>query len=158
MDKHQTPYGGYSLGCYEEYPRLSQETIAFACDIRRDGKIIGQAHNDGHGGCNSYSFEDMPERTAFFAYALCWTHETGQEFAGIEDDAQFINRLAIVAQMNRRRAVMFVLDGDDFWNEGTYHEITSKIPCEAAIAHLRTQMSDQHPRLWSKERGDFVAV
>lgn len=32
------------------YPRLSQETIAFNADLYLDGKKVGRAENDGHGG------------------------------------------------------------------------------------------------------------
>ena len=31
--------------------RLSQETTAFAADVWVDGKKVGHAENDGHGGC-----------------------------------------------------------------------------------------------------------
>jgi len=34
--------------------RLSEETPAFAADVYVDGKKVGEARNDGHGGCNAY--------------------------------------------------------------------------------------------------------
>jgi hypothetical protein len=47
--------------------RLSQETTAFAADVWVDGKKVGYAKNDGHGG-NTMVHLDPSVRTAVEAY------------------------------------------------------------------------------------------
>lgn len=32
---------------------MSEETLCFEADVFFDGKLVGRAHNDGHGGCTS---------------------------------------------------------------------------------------------------------
>ncbi len=38
--------------------RLHQETLNFVCDVYYDGKKVGYAHNDGHGGCTFVNSEN----------------------------------------------------------------------------------------------------
>jgi hypothetical protein len=46
------------------YPRMSQETTAFNADVYVDEVKVGEASNEGQGGCNMYNWKD---------------HETGQK-------------------------------------------------------------------------------
>lgn len=39
---------------FEHYPRMSEETNAFAADIMVNGKVVGYCRNEGRGGCASY--------------------------------------------------------------------------------------------------------
>lgn len=40
-----------TLKRFKDYPRMSQETVAFNSDIAYEGVTVGTAENDGHGGC-----------------------------------------------------------------------------------------------------------
>lgn len=41
-----------SLKGFKEYPKMSEETLAFSADIAYKGKVVGAVKNDGRGGCN----------------------------------------------------------------------------------------------------------
>lgn len=51
------------------YPRMSEETTAFNADLWIDGKKVGTAENDGHGGSNLLRFDDRKVEQAFYAWA-----------------------------------------------------------------------------------------
>lgn len=43
---------------FKHYKRLSEETLCFDSNITLDGKKVGFARNDGHGGCTDITFTD----------------------------------------------------------------------------------------------------
>lgn len=49
--------------------RLSEETSAFAADVWIDGKNVGYAKNDGHGGCTIVQINPLELREKVEAYA-----------------------------------------------------------------------------------------
>jgi hypothetical protein len=44
------------------YERMSEETNAFTADIFVNGKNVGYAKNDGHGGCTDYHHNSAKDR------------------------------------------------------------------------------------------------
>lgn len=44
------------------YERMSEETNAFTADIFINGKNVGYAKNDGHGGCTDYHANSVEDR------------------------------------------------------------------------------------------------
>ena len=51
----QTSMDGYEVRNYKEYPRLSQETIAYNADIFLNGVKVACADNRGNGGCDCFT-------------------------------------------------------------------------------------------------------
>ena len=49
---------------------MSDETDCFVADIWIDGKKVGEAKNDGHGGCNMYSSRSVEQRLNELARTL----------------------------------------------------------------------------------------
>lgn len=47
-----------TLKRFKDYPRMSEETIAFNSDILYEGVTVGTAKNDGHGGCTFVRLND----------------------------------------------------------------------------------------------------
>ena len=47
-----------TLKRFKDYPRMSQETVAFNSDIAYEGVTVGTAENDGHGGCTFVHLND----------------------------------------------------------------------------------------------------
>lgn len=47
---------------------MSRETTCFQADLWIDGKKAADIHNDGHGGCNFYHFQDKDLEQRFFAH------------------------------------------------------------------------------------------
>jgi hypothetical protein len=39
-----------TISKFKHFPAFSEETVAFTCDVLMDGKKIGHAKNEGHGG------------------------------------------------------------------------------------------------------------
>lgn len=67
---------GYEVRRYQEYPRMSEETIAFNADIYFQGKKFAEAENSGHGGqTNVYGNNEMVE--AFQKATDDWERECG---------------------------------------------------------------------------------
>jgi hypothetical protein len=69
------------------YPRLSEETTAFNADLWVDGKKVGYAKNDGHGGATFVNWTVLPARRDEIEAALKprvpaeYTFTTGVEWA-----------------------------------------------------------------------------
>lgn len=49
--------------------RLSRETLCFSCDLVVNGKKVGEAYNEGHGGCNGYNIADHATEMALYEWA-----------------------------------------------------------------------------------------
>ena len=64
---------------YKEYPKLSDETTAYSTDITLDGKVIGNAENDGKGGCDRISISPL-YRSEWFGVTQEYAKETGEDF------------------------------------------------------------------------------
>ena len=44
---------------FKHFKSMSEETMCFSSNITLDGKKIGYAKNDGHGGCTDIHFDDV---------------------------------------------------------------------------------------------------
>lgn len=64
------------------YPRLSQETTAFAADLWIDGAKVGHARNDGRGGMSFVDWCVPPARRAEIEIALKALVPTEYQFTG----------------------------------------------------------------------------
>lgn len=45
---------GIELKKVKVYPAMSEETVAFSCEVYKDGKLLADVSNDGKGGCNRW--------------------------------------------------------------------------------------------------------
>lgn len=52
----------------------SEETDCYTASLYLNGKRIGTAKNDGHGGCDFYDFTTPANKAAFEAYAEEWAN------------------------------------------------------------------------------------
>ena len=59
------PDNPFALKGMKEYPKMSEETIAFTADLTYKGKVVASCKNDGHGGSNMvYWCYNKPEGKA----------------------------------------------------------------------------------------------
>ena len=79
----------YDVKSYKEHAALSQETTAFSANITFDGKVVLQATNDGHGGCNMY-YPTTKSGPDFHADVKRWAEENGHPDA-FEPEDQWID-------------------------------------------------------------------
>lgn len=89
-----TVIGRVDIRHAQAFDALSEETLAFSADVYVDGRLVGQARNDGHGGCNSYSFVSRYFQMEFDAEMKAWGARHGITF---EPDAAFIHCVAFGA-------------------------------------------------------------
>lgn len=97
----------------KNHPDMSQETPCFSATIYLDGKKIGSVQNNGHGGCNSYYWNDHTAAKRLTAWAD--QQPTEFEFEKLDqiiDD--LMNKQEILAQLKRwvKKDTMFRLKGD----------------------------------------------
>jgi len=78
--------------------RLSQETIAFAADVWVNGKKVGHAENDGHGG-NTLVHLDPAIRAAVEAYGK---KSIPAEFSASTNGTEWIVDQLVEAEMKKR--------------------------------------------------------
>ena len=97
----------------------SEETLCFEANIYVDGKKIGVAYNEGHGGCNGYHFTDKAAGKAFHAYCESIPSTYGIPSHPMADADELIDRLVNEFESNKdfkrwcRTKVCFRLTGDD---------------------------------------------
>lgn len=161
--------GGYSLVSVKEAG--GEETVRFTAYIAKDGKKIMQVSNDGVGGCHRYDppvgfkteaaaakgyAEFRAAQATFEEFATQWN--AGNEFAGIEDDDQFVNHLMEVADLNRMRRTVFLLDDEDYFATGA-GRVFKGATYEQTVGALRSPaFAGRNPRVWDKTQSAFVPV
>lgn len=64
---------------YKRVEWASEETDCYTASLYLDGKKIGTARNDGHGGADYHDFDSREGREAFEAYVKEWV-------ASVQDD------------------------------------------------------------------------
>ena len=154
-----TPLGGYALTSHKD--EGGEETPRFTAYITKDGKKVIHVSNDGRGGSHHYrAVSDdwaafRQHEAQFNAFATEWNKDS--EYAGHEDGDDLVYRLIDVAVLNRKRAVFFELDTDDFFNEGTARTLGAGVTYEQTLSHLRAQYGDR-ARIWNKQRCEFLPV
>ena len=126
--------------------------VAFTADILKDGKKVGSVEQGGNGGSNRYFFTDRAEESAFVAF--------GQEqFPGVEGEDMFVERLITAFEFSRKRAVLFVFDGDgDPFETGAVRKAGAGMTFEQVKTALAQQKADRNPRVFDKTVMDFVPV
>ncbi|MBD8059012.1 hypothetical protein IC607_08530 [Cellulomonas sp. JH27-2] len=154
-------YAGYSVSHLREAG--GEETLRFDAFVCLHGQRVMYVYNAGTGGSHVYqpvnedwgTFSDA--LAAFEAYAADWN--AGTEYAGLEDHDQLVNRLVEVATVNRRRTVMFLLDGESFWTSGVARAFRAGVTHAQAVEVLTgPAYAHRSPRIWSRQHGDFVPV
>jgi len=154
-------YGGYAVSHVREAG--GEETLRFDAFVCLHRQKVMHVYNAGTGG--SHVYQPVNERwetfrdalAAFEAYAANWN--AGTRFASLEDRDQFVNRLVEVAALNRRRTVLFLLDGEDFWTSGTARGFRAAVTHAQAVEVLSGPgYAHRNPRVWSRHAGDFVPV
>ncbi len=138
------------------YPRMSEETTAFAAALWVDGTLVGYAKNDGHGGSTFVDWVVSPARRAEIEAALKprvpadYTFVTGVEWAVDEivetkrvekavakNDASFKRRCAKYGTAAARYDVPGKLGKETVWVEYGQGD-------EAAV---KAKMQVKHPNL-----------
>ncbi len=151
------PYGGYNLTKVRRAG--GNETERFEGVLTLDGQPVAHVSNGGEGGSHRWSPlapDGWRAIDAFRTFAAAWN--AGTELAGFEDGDQLVDRLLTVDQMNRMRAVAFVLDGESFWGTGAYVTLRGATREQAPEALRGPLYAHREPRVWSRETGDFVPV
>lgn len=151
MTATTTPLGGYAIKGYRA--NGGQETVAFTATLTRDGKPVASVRNDGTGGCNLFTFQVRDE-------AVRWAALANETFPDqFEPEDRLFERLHLTAQLNRARTVAFIYDGMDPFFGGDYLAFRSNVTLEAAVRFLSGPgHAQKNPRVWVKERSEFVPV
>ncbi len=156
MTQHQhiEPYAGYAVTNLKEAG--GEESSRFEGIVTLHGRRVMHVSNGGEGGSHRYQpvGDDWSAfrhaLAAFERYATEWNH--AGEFAGIEDGDQLINRLAEVYVLNRKRAILFLLDDENFWETGTARAFRTGVTLEQSVQHL------SRPRVHRKESACLVSA
>lgn len=72
---------------FKEFPRMSEETVAFIADLYIDGKKRGAVSNDGHGGANMFDDHAAEREVETFAHTL---PPDESEYGPIDMSADFL--------------------------------------------------------------------
>lgn len=136
---------------------LSEETLAFTCSVYLDGKKVGQARNDGRGGCNRYDIQ-RSDLSDLEEIALEWYREEEGEEAHSRTSAMDMMLSALtmdyedrqMARANGRRNYPVTLhamkgwrpwkdgatpeSGDGWWEEEFYVGLPSEDAIDTAVA------------------------
>lgn len=98
---------------------LSEETTAFSATIYLDGKRVGTASNQGHGGPNFYHFDDPQLEGKLEAWAKTLPEVTYQGIKLTMNLDLVIDEIMTKHEENKRFArackkqTLFLLEGDD---------------------------------------------
>ena len=151
------PYGGYKLSQVRRAG--GDETIRFDAVLCHEGRPLAHVSNGGEGGAHRYQPIDADgwaDLAAFNAYTAGWNAQS--EFAGLGDADQLINRLLMVATLNRARSLPFLLDGEDYWQTGEHSTFRGATAAQVLETLRSPAYAARNPRVWSRGVGDFVAV
>ena len=155
------PYGGYRL---TKVRRMrGREGTAYSGVLAHNGKPIADVIQDGNGGSTLIRFRDGQHGAAAYAFRETVAAHQWSEW---EPEEAFVDRLDTVDQMNRKRTIAFILEGDDFWGTGPDHTrwgVHRQARAGISLAELVRHLSGpgyegKCPRVWVPERGDFVPV
>jgi hypothetical protein len=151
------PYGGYSLSCVKRAG--GDETPRFEAVLVHHDRRIAFVSNGGEGGAHRYSpvvVDGWSDINKFNRFAAAWN--TQSPLAGIADNDQLVNRLLLVDELNRARALPFLLDGEDFWTSGEHEAFRGATAAQTLEALRSTPYAARNPRAWSRVAGDFVSL
>lgn len=163
-------YQGFALKGYKHHKELSEETTAYTATVLCDGKPIGTAKNQGHGGSDFIHLEHayMPRWNKMLA---AWRSEIGD--SDLEVDAAFIAWLhemdveektvakAFKGNESTKRAVVVDTDPETlgettFYNSKTYHYFNG-VTVDLIQQSINKHHGEKAPRRFY-ERHNFVPV
>lgn len=151
------PYGGFRFAGLRQME--GRETAAFSAKLMLDGEEVGVVRNDGNGGCSLVHWKGGYHSAA--AQALAETASTLYPDRVYEPEEELFSRLLTVEEMNRKRKLAIVTDEDDFWQEGTFREMSSPrgTSREDQLRALDTPAARARGvRVWDKTAGDFIPL
>lgn len=95
-----------TLKSIKHHARMSEETNAFEADLYVDGKKVGVAHNDGHGGESSIRITDRAARDAglereIYAWAKTLPKVTSR-YGELEDSIGFYIDRIVAADLEAK--------------------------------------------------------
>lgn len=152
--------GGYAITSYKEVEMGCG--VAFSGTITKDGRKILSVENSGRGGSHLYGgvgsdWAGWREAEAEFeAFAKEWNKDS--DLAGFEDADALVWHLIEVAVLNKKRVVVFLLDDDDWFENGTGHSMKSGVTYEQAYAYIAKMFPGRNARIWNKTVSEFVPV
>lgn len=152
-------YGGWAIKNLRTAG--GQETLRFDAVITRHGTPRLYVYNGGEGGCHMFEpMERGDEGRRAVAELDAWAQHwnTGTELAGVVDIDQFVDRLVAVAELNRMRRVVFLLDDEQYWDDGRAHAVTGIADRGAAIEHIRRQYAGRNARYWNRNTCEWTPV
>lgn len=163
--RSQRDIGGYGLMTYRQAG--GDETVRFEAILTRNGDRIATVANGGTGGCHDYRpvGEDYAAYRAAMsdlaAFATAWNADS--EYAGHDDTDAFVDHLCAIAELNRMRSVVVLLDDDDYFDVGTYRPVPFRGSPEAARAAVLRDLAGpayvtRNPRVWNRATSRFEPV
>jgi hypothetical protein len=147
-------YGGFRLTKVRTF--RGRDGDGFSAVLTENARPVAEVVNEGNGGASFVRFTDGPRSAPAVRFAAA-----GKVLApdAVEPDEDLVWRLVTVEEMNRKRAVAFVFDGDDFWTTGQHRQCPASMKLADAVGHLsRPGFEGRHPQVWDRVRGDFVPV
>jgi hypothetical protein len=137
-----------------------QETRRFDAILTHHGRPAVYVWNGGEGGANRYEPHDRTgvhdDVREFEEFASRWN--AGSEFAGIMDGDALVDRLIEVALLNRSRRVLFLLDKEQFWDDGVHHAVLGISDRTAALDYVRREYPNRNARVWNRNVSDWVPL
>lgn len=125
-----------TLKRFKDYPRMSEETIAFNSDIVFEGITVGTAENDGHGGCTFVHLNDKGRSIPALVEASRLPEGNPESLTDIVDDLVGLAVHAKWVEKQRKRVekqlattVLFNRKGDKDGEFRTYN-LKGKSPAE----------------------------
>lgn len=153
-------FDGYSLICVREIP--APQGVAFDAIVVKDGRKVLHVYQGGEGGSHTYYPVDRNPKafaealSAFEDFARHWNQDS--PFAGQEDADALVWHLLEVATLNKKRSVVFTIDGEDYFETGVARRLGSAVTYEQALAYLRQAYPGRQASIWNKTRSEFVPV
>lgn len=123
---------------------------AFAAELYRDGTLLGRVYNAGRTGGTALSLP-AEEQHRFEETAR---HATGQVYGAVE---VFVRRLLDVADLNRRRTRVVLVDDMDYFTDRKSLSMPSQVPART-LASILSQQGRTNIRVWDKQATDFVPL
>ncbi len=154
------PYGGYGISGYRSAG--GEETERFEAYVTLHGRKVIHVSNDGNGSCHRYQpvagdYTGFREALRDFeTFARHWNRDS--KYAGSEDGDALTYRLLEVDLLNRKRSIVFTIDGEDFFATGTARRLEAVVTYEEAVAYLHQAYPGLHAAIWNKTRSEFVPI
>lgn len=139
-------WGGYAL---------HRSDPADPATITLDGQVVATVRMHPDGGHHDYQFTGPDAARAYLLFAEELVPDA------LEPDDVLTDRLAVVDDLNRSAAAVFVTDEEDFYATGRYRTYGPNVPFETAVAQMagpHRPGGDVVALVWVPARSGFVPV